>query len=102
MTKRNPRVYGYTLAAVLLLPLTSLHADSGAAQSAAAAVQRKPSSATVTRFSADVSIQRGFLDQDGRPAGATIPAIHYRWEPIREDGRWKTVMTLTPATRRRR
>jgi hypothetical protein len=99
MMKRNPCVSVCAAAAVLILPLTTVHADRSPAQSTAASVKRKPPVVNVNRFSADVSIQRGFLDQEGRPIGAKLPPIRYRWERVREGGRWKTVMNLTSATR---
>jgi hypothetical protein len=99
MPKRIPRTYVCALAVVLFLPFTNAHADRSPEQPTAAPVQRKPPSANVNRFSADVSIQRGFLDKQGRPVGANIPPIRYRWERVREGSRWKTVMSLTSATR---
>ena len=72
-------------------------ASAQPAPAASKAASLAPTDAWNT-FSADITLRRRRVDAAGQPVGDSVTAQHYHWERSSATGRWKTTMTLAPAS----
>jgi len=94
-------IYGVTARAALAILCVCAGLSPADAQPTRAAAA-KPSSLAPTdswdTFSADITLRRSRIDASGQPLGDGASAQQYHWERSSATGRWKTTMTLAPAS----